>query len=325
VDRNGVRQVFRDVRPRNWIGGFTRTFRCRILRSPDGYPPLQRGPPFQKVIRPNSSAISSAQSDVSIRFVAGGAPSVPFGAEVAIDVGVFFSSATLAELWTGSLAFRFRVSLLPSVPSLQRVLLFRGSRKRHLGGIVRLVHQSSGLVCFWIVVFVRGNTLRRFSLSYVADIANFTKQGRRAFFKASSFHCLRLHKVRRGRCPFRSFRCRSDNRRWRLLLVDDLSGALDRVTRVPLPCSPFAFFGFPLCRGVLLFRRSQSRRLGGSFGSIPDLPADFAPGSSSYSIDALFTIEFRVIAEIFSDFRKPGAGAFFSASSSFCLHQNSYW
>jgi len=184
---------------------------------------------------------------------------------VAIDVGVFFPSATLAELWTGSLAFRFRVSLLPSVPSLQRVLLFRGSRKRHLGGIVRLVHQSSGLVCFWIVVFVRGNTLRRFSLSYVADIANFTKQGRRAFFKASSFHCLRLHKVRRGRCPFRSFRCRSDNRRWRLLLVDDLSGALDRVTRVPLPCSPFAFFGFPLCRGVLLFRRSQSRRLGGSF------------------------------------------------------------
>jgi len=61
--------------------------------------------------------------------------------------------------------------------------------------------------------------------------------------------------------------------------------------------------------------------LGGSFGSIPDLPADFAPGSSSYSIDALFTIEFRVIAEIFSDFRKPGAGAFFSASSSFCLRQ----
>ena len=206
-------------------------------------------------------------------------------------------------------------------PLCRGVLLFRGSRKRHLGGIVRLVHQSSGLVCFWIVVFVRGNTLRRFSLSYVADIANFTKQGRRAFFKASSFHCLRLHKVRRGRCPFRSFRCRSDNRRWRLLLVDDLSGALDRVTRVPLPCSPFAFFGFPLCRGVLLFRRSQSRRLGGSFGSIPDLPADFAPGSSSYSIDALFTIEFRVIAEIFSDFRKPGAGAFFSASSSFCLRQ----
>jgi len=69
------------------------------------------------VIRPNSSAISvvSAQSDVSIRFTSGGAPSAPFGAEVAIDVGVFFSSATLAELWIGSLAFRFRVSLLPSV------------------------------------------------------------------------------------------------------------------------------------------------------------------------------------------------------------------
>ena len=194
MDRNGVRQVFRNVRPRNWIGGFTRTFRCRILRSPDGYPPLQRGPPFQKVIRPNSSAISSAQSDVSIRFVAGGAPSVPFGAEVAIDVGVFFSSATLAELWIGSLAFRFRAPLLPT------------------------------------------------SVSPFAEGSSFSEG--------------------------------AENGCWAEV-----------------------------------------------FGSFTDLPADFAPGSSSYSIDALFTIEFRVIAEIFSDFRKPGAGAFFNASSSFCLRQ----
>jgi hypothetical protein len=33
----------------------------------------------------------------------------------------------------------------------------------------------------------------------------------------------RFHKVHRGRCPFRTFRCRSGNRRWRLLLVGDLS------------------------------------------------------------------------------------------------------
>ena len=32
-----------------------------------------------------------------------------------------------------------------------------------------------------------------------------------------------FHKVHLGRCPFRSFRCRSGNRRWRLLLVGDLS------------------------------------------------------------------------------------------------------
>ena len=128
---------------------------------------------------------------VSIRFVAGGAPSAPFGAEVTIDVGVFFSSTTLAALWIGSLAFRFRVPRLPS------------------------------------------------SVSPFAEGSSFSEGAKVDVWAEVS-------------------------------------------------------------------------------GSIPDLPADFAPGSSSYSIDALFTIEFRVIAEIFSDFRKPGAGAFFSASSSFC-------
>jgi len=113
---------------------------------------------------------------------------------VAIDVGVFFSSATLAELWIGSLAFRFRAPLLPT------------------------------------------------SVSPFAEGSSFSEGAE--------------------------------------------SGCWAEV-----------------------------------FGSFTDLPADFAPGSSSYSIDALFTIEFRVIAEIFSDFRKPGAGAFFSASSSFCLRQ----
>jgi len=131
---------------------------------------------------------------VSIRFVAGGAPSAPFGAEVTIDVGVFFSSTTLAALWIGSLAFRFGVPRLPS------------------------------------------------SVSPFAEGSSFSEG--------------------------------AENGCWAEV-----------------------------------------------FGSFTDLPADFAPGSSSYSIDALFTIEFRVIAEIFSDFRKPGAGAFFSASSSFCLRQ----
>jgi len=135
---------------------------------------------------------------VSIRFVAGSAPSAPFGAEVTIDVGVFFSSTTLAALWIGSLAFRFRVPRLPS------------------------------------------------SVSPFAEGSSFSEGAKVDVWAEVS-------------------------------------------------------------------------------GSIPDLPADFAPGSSSYSIDALFTIEFRVIAEIFSDFRKPGAGAFFSASSSFCLRQLNFF
>ena len=97
------------------------------------------------------------------------------------------------------------------------------------------------------------------------------------------FRCIRpigrFHKVHLGRCPFRTFRCQSG----------DLSRALDRFTRVPLPCFPSAFSSL-FAEGSSFSGGAEKGIWAELFGSFTNLPAWFVSGSSSSSMETLYDV-----------------------------------